>query len=223
MRFIAIVIAVGIIALALPCWAGGGKGYVNDTDAAADNANVKFAIHFVTYATKTCSKLPAISSREQIVTRWNSTGDVDAFFVIFDYDSLLNYEYALTWPAEWGSCSTVICAKDLSLGGVVNPGDALSASFFDCQRPIRLGGSRPNYWPVVKHWFAPTGSGEIGIIRSSTTGMFGTVGCWPPSNPIHAEPETVYYGGILMDPYVGPPPGNATLPTTWGAVKALFK
>lgn len=222
MRLSAIVVMVGIVALALPCWAGGGKAYVNDTDASSDNANVKFAIHFVTYATKSCSKLPSITAREQMVTRWNSTGDVDAFFVVFDYDSLLNYEYALSWPSEWGSCSTVICAKDLAIGTIANPGDGLVGTFYECQRPVRVGGTRPNYWVVAKHWLAPSGAGEISILRNPATNMFGVTGCWPESNPIYAFPETLYYGGILMDPYVGPPP-NATLPTTWGAVKALFK
>jgi hypothetical protein len=188
---------------------------VPSTLTARANANTKFAIHFVAHPGGCSSdQLPVINSQHQLVTRWNALRDVDAFFVIFDWDSLLNYEYGLSWPAEWGSCSTSICAKDLSVGTIVHPGDGLVAGFTTCQWSAAHGGSRPAFWPTVVHWFTATSPGLIVITRDPATCCMGLTGCRPLENPEYAVPESVFYGRIEMNPVE---------PTTWGSIKAQFK
>jgi hypothetical protein len=226
MRLIAIVTVVGILAFALPCWAGGGKGYVSDFDAASDNSHVKFALHFAAHGTAGCggkaTPLPVFTTRENLVRQWNTLGDVDVFFVVFAYDSIFNFEYGLTWPADWGSCSTTVCAGDLVIGDILQRGSGLASGFNNCQVSTNAGGTQPNIWPTAFHWFTVSSAGEIQIIKNPAPDDYGVVACTPPESPTHSTPESLFFGGVQMDPWEGPAP-NALQPTTWGAVKALFK
>jgi hypothetical protein len=192
--------------------ASGGRDYVSDFDASADNSQVKFALHFAAHGTAGCggkaTPLPVLATRENLVRQWNTLGDVDVFFVIFAYDSLFSYEYGLTWPADWGSCSTTVCAGDLVIGDILQPGSGLASGFNMCQEAQRHGGARPNYWPVVMHWFVPSSAGEIQILKNPASDLLGITGCWPPENPVSSPPESVFFGGVQMDPYEGPPPGQ---------------
>ena len=75
---------------------------------------------------------------------------------------------------------------------------------------------RPQYWPVAWTWLAPTSDGEIGI----GSHYLSTVDC----DFQEAEPESIFNAGLNTDPYEGPPAGGvATVASTWGAVKAMFR
>ena len=192
-------------------------GVVFLTTAAAasttpDNQHVKVVLHVEAHDARSCSKnMPAISSREDFVRMWDTYTDVDVFFVVFSYDSLTNVQFGLEWPQEWGSGFTYHCG-DLAIGNIENPGDWVSLAWQTCQR----NDVRPQHWPVAWTWLAPTSDGEIAIEPQYLT----TVNCAFEE----ASPESIFNAGLNVDPYEGPPGGGvATVPTTWGAVKAMFK
>jgi len=223
MKAIAILVGVCVVMTSAVCLAGQNRGYVFDAKANPINANVKFALHLLPHATKGCGKLlPSIPDFGSIVRTWSSYDDVDAFMVIFDYDSISVYEYNLLWPAGWGSTSTQIC---LGSGvGVISVTDTLVsrgiAMFFDCKASGTAGA--PAFLPVAYHWFAPISDGEIEIWPNLDSGNLGVVDCRPDEFKAEQYPVQVYYAGVNVDPYEGPPL-HSTEPTSWGHIKSLFR
>ncbi len=177
-----------------------------------DNPNLKVVLHVEAHDTRSCSKnMPAIASREDFNRIWDTYTDVDVFFVVFSYDSLTNVQFALEWPQEWGSGFTYHCG-DLVIGSIEYPGDWLSVAWQTCQR----NDVRPQYWPVAWTWLAPTCDGEIAI---------GSQYLWAVDCAFQeTDPESIFNAGVNVDPYEGPPGGGvATVPSTWGSVKAMFR
>jgi hypothetical protein len=177
-----------------------------------DNQNLKVVLHVEAHDSRSCSKnVPVINSRADFVRMWDTYTDVDVFFVVFSYDSLTNVQFGLEWPQEWGSAFTYHCG-DLAIGGIEYPGDWVSLAWQTCQR----NDVRPQHWPVAWTWLAPTSDGEVAIGSQYLV----TVDC----DFQEVDPESIFNAGLNTDPYEGPPGGGvATVPSTWGAVKAMFR
>lgn len=177
-----------------------------------DNQNLKVVLHVEAHDARSCSKnMPTITSRSDFARMWDTYMDVDIFLVVFSYDSLTNVQFGLEWPQEWGSAFTYHCG-DLAIGGIENSGDWLSLAWQTCQR----NDVRPQYWPVAWTWLSPTSDGEVAI----SSQYLITVDCAFQET----DPESIFNAGLNVDPYEGPPGGGvATVPSTWGAVKAMFR
>jgi hypothetical protein len=218
MKAMAIALLILMIGIAMPCFAGSNKDYINDNEATELNPHPKFALHMLAHGVGNCGKgLPVINNFNNIVRTWNSYTDVDAFMVIFDYDSMFVYEYTLEWPADWGSCSTVICGGS-GIQNLKYTGDPGVAIFLDA---CAIGATKP-FRVVAYHYFLPTSNGQIKIMPNGSTNNIGIVDCrTAPYNDEH-WPDSLYYAGVNVDPYEGPPE-RAIQPTSWGAVKSLFR
>jgi hypothetical protein len=143
--------------------------------------------------------------------------------VMYDYDSVYVVEYGLQWPAEWGTASTQVCFSPIKVGNIINTDDGMALSYTVCNVS---GGNRAAILPVAWHWMIPTTDGQIKI-RDFRKAIGGTdymdvVDCREPTYRGLSTPLRVYYAGVNVTPYVGPPE-FATEPTTWGAIKAMFR
>jgi hypothetical protein len=227
-----------IVALATQVSAGDGKGYFGDSKLTGVNSTVKFALHLVSHGTHTCTKnVLSITSFDQIVRdldTWNpdpSTGGVDAFLVVFDYDSLSMVEYGLTWPSDWSTASTFVCVSGaISVGGIVNPGDGIAMAWnaegTGCKIPTgHSGGNTAPFFVTSYTWLMPstTVGGLIEFIPDPATNDMGVVECtFPEELRGFQSVSYVYDAGTLQ---VTDPPGHepAVEPTTWGSIKSMFK
>jgi hypothetical protein len=234
MKATAILIVMLMFVLAAQGWAGDSRRYVGDTQATPGqvNKNTKMALHLIQHS-GSCKGV-TISSRADIVKNldtWStdpSTGGIDAFLVVFDYDSITGIEYGLSWPSEWGTASTKICIPSpISVGGIVNPGDGISISWVGatCKIPSNHGGADAPFLLVASTWVIPSvGGGEIVIKDNPPTGATVVQSCRDGEFRGPESVDSVFDAGALMPTglYEGPP-RFATEPSTWGSIKAMFK
>jgi hypothetical protein len=226
MKAIAILSGIVILTVAAACFAGETPGYLNDNRATGVNANVKMALHLLPHGTSGCGGkvIPVIPNFAGIIRTQSSHADLDAFMVIFDYDSLSGYEYNLTWPAEWGSASTQACVGDLGVGQLVNPGDPGIAYTLSGGACKISGVNAAAFLPVAYSWFAPTSDGEIAFAANGNTGNLGVLNCPAVGDPVENWTQAVYNAGVNVTPteFFGDDV-PATVPTSWGYIKALFR
>jgi hypothetical protein len=223
MKAIAMLSAILILTVAAVCFAGETPGYINDNRATTVNANVKMALHILPHGVSTCSgkSIPVITSFDGIIRTQSTHAELDVFLVIFDYDSLSGYEYDLNWPAEWGSASTQVCVGDLGVGQIIYPSDpglAYTLSGGTCKIS---GVNAAAFLPVAYSWLAPNSDGEIEIEENKNDGNNGVLNCPAVGDPAEQWIQAIYNAGVNVDPYEGP--GPATVPTSWGSIKALFR
>jgi hypothetical protein len=240
MKASVIVLSIIVLMLASQGWAGSTKSLVPDTDTTKVNGHFKLALHVERHGTHTCSAKNAltIASFDDIVRNLDTFdgAGIDAFLVVFDYDSITSVEYGLSWPAEWGSAESFVCVpNNLSIGSIVNPGDGMIFSWTgdpSCRIPNgQPGGNTAPFFVTSFTYVVPTGAGEI-VIRDDPDfenpptfdGKTAVTSCGGDSTRIPSYPEYVYDAGIQMPTgiYEGPP-RFATEPSTWGAIKSIFK
>jgi hypothetical protein len=140
--------------------------------------------------------------------------DVDAFPVFFDLAEYRGLEYGLTWPGS-NTCVFTSCS-DLSIGGITEPGDGISQSWFHCRfGPIAAGG-----WA----WIQADGPGEICVVVHPLTYQITVGDCQYHPRADHPEDDDVYcagVGGVEVDNPCGYP--TNVEPTTWGGIKAMYR
>jgi hypothetical protein len=180
--------------------------------------NPKFALHLASHGANNCNKKPVITGVQDLVRYWSSFTDMDAFMVIFNYDSLFVYEYSLDWPGEWGSCSTEICGG-AGIVNLVNPGDPGVAIFMT--DGCKTGAVNP-FLVVAYHYFLPASPGQIRIRANRATNSIGIVDCRSGTQPTYYFADSIFCAGVLVDPYEGPLFG-AVSTSPWENLKALFK
>jgi hypothetical protein len=96
------------------------------------NPTAKVAVHVMSHESRGCSKnMPAISDCEDIVTTYSGCDDVDFFVVFYDLEAYTGFNYSVSWPAEWSSCSFTSCSEFM-IGGIVEPGDGIAQTWSDC-------------------------------------------------------------------------------------------
>jgi hypothetical protein len=206
MKLRMLLVVIGLLAIAFASAHGG----------TAANQSIKFALHIEQHATRSCTKgMPSIATRDDLHRVHDTYEDIDVFFVVFGFDSTTGAQYGLVWPEAWGSAATSHCGE-FGIGSIVNPGDGLAITWSGCQ----LGGAVPAFWPVAWSWLLPTSDGEIEICDNPTTSKLTASSC----SFVETEPESVFYAGINVDPYEGPPGGRVAIQaTSWGQIKAMFR
>jgi hypothetical protein len=240
MRATAIALLIAVCALATYCWAGSTGSFVPATDTTVVNGHVKMALHLAPHGVHTCTENPvSIGSFGAIVRNLDGFEvGVDAFMVVFDYDSLRVVEYGLNWPAEWGSASTFCCVpNNLTIGMIINPCDGISISWYG--EPLcrvsndHAGGNTPPFFVTSYSYLVPTGAGEIVIkddpdLVNPPMGVIGVSSCG--ESAIFSYVSRVYDAGILLPngPYDGSPRNGAcghpsVEPTSWGSIKSMFR
>jgi hypothetical protein len=176
------------------------------------NATHKIAIHVTEHESRTCSKnFPAIESCSDIETTFQQCADIDVFPVFFDLSNVTAVQHGLTWPSEWYSCAYTKCAGDLTLGDIVNPGDGVAYSWFECQYEQTV---------VAGYgWLLAGAPGKICIAVNPATGAAGTSNC----DFMEDFPLVMFCAGACGELGDDPCESTRTVPTTWGTIKAMFR
>jgi hypothetical protein len=176
---------------------------------AGQNAGVaKVAVHVIPHASRSCTKsFPSITGCADIITT-EAGPDVDAFPVFFDLVEYQGFDYGVTWPGPY-SCVFTSCS-DLTIGGIVNTRDGISHAWFVCQPgPVAITG-----------WGWISGHGLVCIVPHPTMGG-------PQVGDCHqGEPDGMIYNfcaGIGDSVGDDPCAAVATEPTTWGAIKGMYR
>ncbi|HVP58260.1 MAG TPA: hypothetical protein VMU02_09185 [bacterium] len=169
-------LAVGTILLtgAAHCWAG-------------PNYYHKAAVHVIPHGV-TCKTLPTVASCSDIRTTYAGTGDIDVVPVFFDLKGCLVVEFGLAWPAEWGTCAYFSCIEGLTVGGIVNPGDAIATAWPDCRSDWSIS---PGYG-----WILATGPGKVSLVPDPKTNWIGVVNCGEPSQRGYDWPAATFSAGV---------------------------
>lgn len=119
LRFVVVFLVVGLFLISVAL--------------AGSNPSAKVAVHVAPHAVRTCSKnFPAISSCEDITYTYSDSGDIDFFVVFYDLEAYTGFNYSISWPAEWSSCSFTSCS-DFTIGGIVEPGDSIAHTWAECE------------------------------------------------------------------------------------------
>jgi hypothetical protein len=177
---------------------------------AGQNPNVKVAVYVDAHnARRTCAALPVITDCSDVVTTF-ADADFDAMPTFFDLYGITGAEYSLTWPAWtysaiWNNCS------DLVIGGIVDPGDAISHTWYECQ--IQFA--------VICGWawlYADFG-GTVCMVPNATTGFIGVTDCEYQAD----EPMCFFCAGVAGIQGDDPCAPTATEAKTWGGIKSMFK
>ncbi|MFH1219275.1 MAG: hypothetical protein V1694_02335 [Candidatus Eisenbacteria bacterium] len=155
---------------------------------AGGNSGHKIAVHVLPHGGHSCKSLPTFTECDSIVTTYPDSGDVDVFPVFYGLTEYTAVEFALSWPAEWGTCSYATCTQTLNIGSIANPGDGIASAWTTCQTG----------WSVVPGfgWLYATGPGMVSIVPNPATDDYGTVDCASSPGPYHDPPDSVYSAGV---------------------------
>lgn len=171
------------------------------------NANAKVAIHVIPHGSRTCLKnFPTITSKDDIIVT-EPSGDVDAFPVFFDMVEYQGFDYGLSWPGTQ-SCAFTSCSP-LAIGTITWPGDGISHAWYVCQ-PYAIG--VPGW-----AWIGEPAAAQISIVDHPTVESVLVGDCGNPATLDTVYLNERFYSGI------GGEIGQATVPTSWGEIKAKFK
>jgi uncharacterized repeat protein (TIGR01451 family) len=179
------------------------------------NPALKIATHVKAHPTSCTKSYPTFISCGQIKTTYAEIGDIDVLPVFYDLNEYALTEFALVWPTEWGNASFVRCKGDIAVGSITQPGEGIAIAWSACQYG----------WAVAPGfaWLGATSPGEIRIVPNPATGDFGVVNCAPSPGPYYDYPMGVGksgVGGVLGNDPCWP---TRIEPSTWGAIKAMFK
>jgi hypothetical protein len=177
---------------------------------AGNNAGVgKIAVHLEAHASRSCAKAattPVISGCADIVAT-HAGFNVDAFPVMFDLVEYQGFDYGLNWVSPYSAVFT--SCSPLTIGGIVNPGDGVSHAWYTCQ---------PG--PVVIPGFAWLYSyGLVCLVAHPEAGGPNIGDCAGALD----LPVGNYCGGTNGEPGEDPCAPTAIEPSTWGAIKSMFK
>jgi uncharacterized repeat protein (TIGR01451 family) len=173
--------------------------------AGGANANSKLALHVVSHGTS-CKSLPAVADCSELVTTFAGTGEIDVIPVFYNLNETVVLEFGLAWPEEWGTCQYSTCWGNVSLGGIVNPGDGVVTTSFSCD----------SSWSIAHGfgWLGATSPGRISVVANPPTSEITVVDCqpeYPGSDWPAATFSSAIGGGMGDDPCAAPlnPPGIA--------------
>ena len=175
-KWLIIVICV-VLALASSCLGG-------------QNSGAKVAVHVMTHSPKrSCADaLSTIGSCEDIVHTLE-TGDVDCFPVFFNLVEFQGCEYALSWPGT-NTCTFTSCS-DLVIGTIVNPGDGVSHTWFECHG----GGVAIPGWA----WIYEPDSAQVCVVDHPVTGVISILACDEGLDEPSEETFCAGIGGLVGD------------------------
>ena len=180
---------------------------------AGNNPDAKVAIHVRVHNAKAGCTV-ALETCDDINTT-EPGYNVDAFPVFFDLTEYKGCAYALTWP-DWASSAAFTNCADFVIGGIVWPGPASYAAhtWIDCKSGICV--------PAFL-WLYADNPGEICAMDPDEPELgLEVLDCAEGQDiPVAACCAGVY--GAEGDDACNCPAYNATLPTTWGEIKGLFR
>jgi len=205
MKVTTVLLPILVFTLMSQCCAGGGKAYLDEGGSWYANPNVKMALHLIQH-TGSCKGVTLNTSTDIVseLGTWStdpSTGGIDAFLVVFDYDSITGIEYGLSWPGDWGTASTKVClANPIAIGGITNPGDGISISWAGatCKIPSnKPGGNSAPFLLATSTWVMPTGAGDIWIRYNFATGLLGVKNCRDLSFRSCEYPDSIFSAAVV--------------------------
>ena len=141
---------------------------LNTVSFCGSNLEAKVVVHVLPHASRSCTKnFPSIDGCEDIIYTHPGGGDIDFFVIFYDLTAYQGFQYTVTWPTEWGSCSFTSCS-DLTIGGIETPGDSVAHAYTDCDSSAVCipgfgwmdAGQVPGYIQVVD--IAPTYRIQVG-------------------------------------------------------------
>lgn len=179
---------------------------------AGSNPHVKVGIHVLPHDPERGCYLnfPVVDDPGDIVFTYEGCEEVDFFPIFFDLTECKGVQYAVVWPGSQ-SCTFTICSYT-HIGEIVHSGDWIAQCWQGCRTDYAL---IPGWGEVTMDEYglvclAELGNGEdIAILNCHESldyptanfcaGVCGRVG----ENPLYAD--------------------QATVSTTWGEIKGLFK
>ncbi len=174
MKSVAVITCIAVLALSAAGTAG-------------PNYYHKLALHVVPHGV-TCKNMPSFASCRDITATYTGTGDIDVLPVFFDLNGCLLIEFGLMWPEAWGTCAYSTCVPGISVGRIVNPGDAIATAWSDCRNDWAI--------PHGSAWLNATGPGLVSFVPSPKTEWIGVVDCRGQEEPAYDWPAAIFSAGI---------------------------
>jgi hypothetical protein len=180
---------------------------------AGNNQSAKVGIHVLSHdPERGCfQNFPVIDDPSDIVFTYDGCSEeVDFFPVFFNLTECKCVEYGVVWPGSQ-TCTFTICSYS-HIGQLVNSGDWIAQCWRDCQTG----------YAVIPGWGQVTMDqpGYVCLTEVEASGRIGILDC----NSSVDEPIANFCAGVCgtigNDPLLDPP---ATVATTWGGVKSLFR
>ena len=98
------------------------------------------AVHIEQHGRWSCARLPSID-KSTVRTTYEGTGEIDAFFVLFDFDQTKGISFGVDWPETWGEGTWHDCAF-LRAADIAMPGDHTGIVWKECvtdSAPLIIG------------------------------------------------------------------------------------
>jgi hypothetical protein len=176
------------------------------------NPQVKAGVHILPHdPERWCySNFAEINGPEDIVFTYEGCEEVDFFPVFFDLNECLCVQYAVVWPG-YETCSFNPCSFS-HIGEIIEPGDWIVHCFEEC----RTG------YAVIPGWGEVT-MDEYGLVCLMPLPQTGTIDILDCHDAID-HPVANFCAGVCGR--VGEDPlqeDQATVSSTWGSIKGLFR
>jgi hypothetical protein len=180
-----------------------------------NNPEVKIAVHVTEHEPdRACTRgFPEIEDACDIQARFKGCGDIDFFPVFLDVSEYRGLEYAAAWPGSY-SCVYTVCSYT-HIGEIIWPGDWVSQCWAECMPgPVAVPG-----WG----WITTDVPGSVCITPVQWTGEITIADCEDDAQLDH--PVANFCAGVCGADGDDPCKAldQATVASTWGSVKAMFK
>jgi hypothetical protein len=207
MRLFAIVLPAAMVVLAV----------LTATAAyAGDNPGHMLAIHVKSHPTSCTEGYPSFPTCDAIQETYAGCGEVDIIPVFYDLVEFTGVEFGIIW-SHFPSVSMVWtrCDGDASVGTIAHPGDGTVITWSTCQAGPSVA---PGYG-----WLAISGAEYVCPAGNPVTGRYGVNDCSPTLGPDFDW--SVGYSCAGTCGFVGDDPCRPVTarPSTWGAIKGIFK
>lgn len=175
--------------------------------AGLNSGVAKVAVHVLPHSSRSCTKnFPTITACEDIITT-ESSPDVDAFPVFYDLVEYQGFDYGMIWPGLYSAVFT--SCSDLTIGSIVNSGEGVSHAWYECQN---ASVAMPGFC-----WIYDTGS--VCVVPHPAAGG-PTVGDCHAGGDLPVANFCAGIGDSIGDDPCAP---TVTEPTTWGAIKGMYR
>lgn len=180
---------------------------------AGSNPSGKMALHVKNYNDRqNCvTNMPVITGCADIVTTY-AGADFHVFPVFYDLAEFKGCEYGLTWPV-WTYSADFTSCSDLTIDGILNPGDGISHAWIACQTATVCV---PGYARLTAETPA-----MVCPVPYPPTGLISILDCTQGLDSPCAVFCAGVYGLTGDDPCAGG--ASATEGSTWGGIKAIFE
>jgi hypothetical protein len=180
---------------------------------AGNNQDVKVGIHVLPHDPERGCFLnfPVIDDPSDIIFTYDGCGEeVDFFPIFFDLAECKGVEYAVVWPGSQ-TCTFTICSYT-HIGQLINSGDWIA----QCWRSCQTG------YAIIPGWGEVTMDqpGYVCLAEVEATGRIAILDCDLAIDVPVANFCAGVCGKIGENPLYA---DQATVQTTWGEIKTLFR